>query len=246
MQPLIAISVGEVINLETGQNWTPVIYGQFRTYSDAVVRAGGAPFIMPLVEDETVLKRLYEQCHGLLLSGGHDLEPANRNAVPARIKISTSPHRDRQEKQLLKWALQDNKPVLGICRGMQLINVVLGGNLHHDIENELATDVNHTLNIDKKDFHHLTHRLELVPGSQLAAILGKQNIPTNSLHHQAINKVGKGLVVTARAEDGMVEAIELPDKRFVIGVQSHPEALEAATERLWRKLFKAFVDSCPA
>ena len=102
MQPLIAISVGEVINFETGQNWTPVIYGQFRTYSDAVVRAGGAPFIVPLVEDKTALKRLYEQCHGLLLSGGHDLEPADRNASQPRIKISTSPHRDKQEKQLLK------------------------------------------------------------------------------------------------------------------------------------------------
>jgi putative glutamine amidotransferase len=241
MQPLIGVTVGEVVNLATGQNWTPTIYGQFRTYCDAIVRAGGAPFILPLVDDEAVLRRLYGQCAGLLLSGGHDVESA-RQSSPPRIKISRSPRRDSQEKQLLGWALKDDKPVLGICRGMQLLNVVLGGSLHHDIENELATDVNHTFNIDRKDFHHVAHRLEIVPGSQLADILGKR-IAANSLHHQAIQELGEGLVVAAWAEDGVIEAVELPDKRFVIGVQSHPEALEAATERRWRKLFTAFVSS---
>src|SRR5438445_11161308 len=104
MQPLIAITVGEVINFETGENWTPTIYGQFRTYTDAVVRAGGVPFIVPLVDDDAVLRRLYDQCAGLLLSGGHDIEieSATRTALPPRVKVSTSPKRDKQEKQLLE------------------------------------------------------------------------------------------------------------------------------------------------
>jgi putative glutamine amidotransferase len=243
MQPLIAITVGEVINFDTGQAWTPTIYGQFRTYTDAVVRAGGAPLMLPLVDDETALRRLYDQCSGLLLSGGHDLKAVSGDNPPPRVKMTASPRRDKQETQLLKWALEDDKPVLGICRGMQLLNLVLGGSLHHDIENDLPTAANHMLNIDKKDFHHLAHRITVAPDSQLAAILGKRRIPTNSLHHQAIRELGDGLVATAHAEDGVIEAIELPGKRFVIGVQSHPEVLEAGTEPLWGKLFQAFVDA---
>jgi putative glutamine amidotransferase len=243
MQPLIAITVGEVINYENGEAWTPIIYGQFHTYTDAVARAGGAPFIIPLVDDEAILRKLYDQCHGLLLSGGHDLDPGTYNAPPAPVKLKPSSKRDKQELQLLKWALEDDKPVLGICRGMQLLNVALSGSLHQDIASELATKSNHLLNLDKQDFRHLAHRLEIAPNSQLAAILGQAQVDTNSLHHQAVHELGNGLVATARAEDGVIEAIELPGKRFVVGIQSHPEALEAETELLWRKLFEAFVSS---
>jgi putative glutamine amidotransferase len=249
MQPVIGITVGEVISFETGKAWTPTIYGQFRTYTDAVVRAGGAPFILPLIDSETVLRRLYEQCAGLLLSGGHDLEPARYNGssnAPSQAKVSTSPKRDKQELQLLTWALQDNKPVLGICRGMQLINVAMGGSLHQDINDDLPTAHNHTANIDKKDFHHLAHRLKVKPGSQLAKILKMSEIATNTLHHQAIKKLGDGLVATAHAEDGVIEAIEQPGKHFVIGIQSHPEALAGKTEPLWGALFTAFVRSAIA
>ncbi|HEY5442302.1 MAG TPA: gamma-glutamyl-gamma-aminobutyrate hydrolase family protein, partial [Candidatus Saccharimonadales bacterium] len=159
---------------------------------------------------------------------------------PPRVKMTTSPRRDKQEKQLLQWALKDDKPVLGICRGMQLLNVVLGGDLYHDIESELKSDINHTLGIDKKDVRHLVHSITLAPDSQLAAILGKHEVPTNSLHHQAIRELGQDLVVTARSADGVIEAVELPGKRFIIGVQSHPEVLEDGP---WSKLFEAFVRS---
>ena len=243
MQTLIAITVGEIINYERGEAWIPLMYGQPRTYVDAVVRAGGAPFMLPLVDSSQALRQLYEQCAGLLFSGGHDLASTSQHRVHAQLKFSTSPRRDKQEKQLLKWALEDDKPVLGICRGMQLINAVLGGDLHENIETDLMSDINHTLNIDKKDFQHLAHRLEIAADSQLAKILGQRRIEANSMHHQAVRGLGKGLVVTAQSEDGVVEAIELPGKRFVIGVQSHPEALEAETEQLWRKLFDAFVTS---
>lgn len=241
MQPLIAITVGEIIH--NSAPWAPVVYGQFHTYSDAIVRAGGAPFILPLVSDEAALRKLYEQSAGLLLSGGDDLNPDFYNS-PKRSKAAhASPKRDKQEIQLLKWALEDDKPVLGICRGMQLLNVALGGSLHQDIGADLPAAYNHTLCIDRKDFNHLAHRLKIASDSRLAAILGVKRINTNTLHHQAIQKLGGGLVATAYTEDGVIEAIELPGKRFVIGVQSHPEALEAATELLWRKLFTGFVDS---
>jgi putative glutamine amidotransferase len=248
MQPLIAITASEVIN--NGETWLPIVYGQFHTYTDAIVRAGGAPFIVPLTDDKTVLRRLYEQCDGLLLPGGSDVSPEAYNMPRLSNKINTSTHplltkvsplRDNQEKQLLEWALEDDKPVLGICRGMQLINVFLGGSLHSDINVNLPSADNHESNIDKKDFHHLAHRLKIDPASRLAECLGTDTLATNTLHHQTIKELGDGLVATAHAEDGVIEAIELPSKTFVIGVQSHPEALEAKTESRWQGLFKAFV-----
>jgi putative glutamine amidotransferase len=244
MQPLIAITVGEIIHKEAP--WAPVVYGQFHTYADAVVRAGGVPFILPLVDSKPVLRKLYEQCTGLLLSGGDDLNPDFYNSPRQSKTISASRGRDKQEIQLLIWALEDDKPVLGICRGMHLLNVALGGSLHQDISSNLPAAGNHTLGIDKKDFRHLAHRLAIAPDSQLAAILGQHQIKTNTLHHQAVDVLGGKLAATAHAEDGVIEAIELPGKRFVIGVQSHPEALEAETETEWRRLFEAFVSSAAA
>lgn len=243
MRPVIGITVGEIINISTGKVWTPVIYGQFHTYTDAIVRAGGAPFVIPLVGNKATLRRLYEQCDGLLLSGGHDISQNAPKRSKSRKHFGISPRRDKQETQLLEWALADDKPVLGICRGLQLINVSLGGSLLKDISADLKATHNHQAGIDRKDFHHLAHNLKIVPGSKLHAALKTTSINTNALHHQAVRKLGNDLVATAYAEDGLIEAVELPGKRFVVGIQSHPEALEAATERLWRQLFKSFVAS---
>jgi putative glutamine amidotransferase len=241
MQPFIAVTVREVI--DNDYKWTPVVYGQFHTYTDAVVHAGGVPIIVPLIDDRPVLRRLYEQCDGLLLTGGNDLDPHSyKSALSSRAR-NVSPRRDKQELQLLEWALEDDKPVFGICRGMQLINVALGGSLHQDISIDLPSAHNHEVSVDRKNFHYLAHRLKISPGSQLAEILGTDMVATNALHHQAISQLGDGLVATAHAEDGVIEAIELPGKHFVIGVQSHPEALEAETEPLWHKLFMAFIGS---
>lgn len=246
MFPVIGITVGEIINISTGKVWTPIIYGQFHTYTDAIVRAGGAPFVIPLVGNAKMLRRLYDQCDGLLLSGGHDISQNSPKHPKAAKHFGVSPRRDKQETQLLKWALADDKPVLGICRGLQLLNVALGGSLHQDIDDYLEDTHNHQAGIDQKNFHHLAHKLRIVPGSKLSAALKADTIGTNALHHQAVRQLGDGLVATAYAEDDVIEAIELPGKSFVVGIQSHPEALEAKTEQLWRKLFKAFVSSASA
>lgn len=243
MQPLIGITAGEVINHH--YVWAPVVHGQFRTYVDAVVRAGGAPLLIPILEDAATLRRLYEQCDALLLSGGDDLHPRHykaKTSSPARRSRRASSQRDQQELQLLKWALEDDKPVFGICRGMQLINVVLGGSLYQDI-GALDNKHNHQASIQKQDINHLAHQLTILDSSRLAVILGTASINANGLHHQAIYELGEGLMASAHAEDGVIEAIELPGKKFVIGVQSHPEALEAEIEPIWRKLFVAFVES---
>ncbi|HEX4774560.1 MAG TPA: gamma-glutamyl-gamma-aminobutyrate hydrolase family protein [Candidatus Saccharimonadales bacterium] len=248
MQPLIAITTDKI--LRSGDEWVPAAHGQSHTYPDAVVHAGGAPFFIPIIDNEVVLRKLYEQCHGLMLSGGGDIDPALYRAKPLPLPKKShqmlSPQRDRQELLLLKWALEDDKPVLGICRGMQLINVALGGSLYQDLATEMPEAANHELSALQKDFNHLAHTLKIDSDSKLSHILGTDAVKTNALHHQAIKQLGKGLVATAHAEDGIIEAIELPDKHFVIGVQSHPETLEMATEISWNKLFKAFVKAAAA
>ncbi len=241
MSPFIAVTAGEVIN--NSHPWAPIVQGQSCTYINAVLRAGGIPFSVPLVNDETILRRIYDQCAGLLLSGGNDIDPACYRATVSPKTEGICPARDKQELQLLAWALADDKPVLGICRGMQMINVYLGGSLYQDVLADVPAAKNHEISAHNKNFHHIAHRLHIEPDSRLAAILAVDAIDTNALHHQAVHKLGKDLIVTAHAEDGVIEALELPGKRFVIGVQSHPEALEAEAEPLWQRLFTAFIDS---
>jgi putative glutamine amidotransferase len=239
VRPVIAITTSEI--LRSGTEWAPLVHGQSGTYTDAVIRAGGTPFLIPIFDDKEILRQLYDMCSGLLLSGGGDIDPQQYGSEPIVSLQNLSPLRDKQEALLIKWAVTDNRPVLGICRGMQMINVGLGGNLHQDILAGVPGSQDHEASVNQKDFDHMPHKLIIETDSKLASILGVKKIKTNALHHQAINKLGKGLKAVAHAEDGIIEAIELPGKNFVIGVQSHPESLQALAEPLWFKLFEEFV-----
>lgn len=242
-KPLIGITAGELHN--HSMPWGPLVYGQSRTYIDAVLHAGGAPVVLPITNDIEALRVLYEQCNGLLLSGGNDVDPALYGEKCKEYTETPAPARDSQELQLLQWAREDDKPILAICRGAQLLNVALGGTLYQDIAAEVPGAHNHVASRDKEDFTYIAHdRLLLKLGSRLAQILGVKEISTNALHHQSIKSLGKGLRLSAWAEDNVIEAIELPEAKFVIGVQSHPEALESEAETRWRKLFEAFVATC--
>ena len=238
-KPVIAISAGEVVN--TVETWASVVYGQSTTYSEAVIHAGGVPVIMPITDDAAVLRHMYELCDGLLLAGGNDVDPARYGQKQAPETLVISPRRDAQELQLLQWALDDDMPVLAICRGMQLLNVSQGGSLHQHIPVHLPHAQNHEASRQHKNTKYLAHSLRIDPASRLANILEVTTIAANSQHHQAVHKIGTGLVASAWAEDEIVEALELPGKQFVLGVQPHPEGLEAATEVRWAKLFDAFI-----
>lgn len=244
MLPFIGITAGETINHL--YPFSPPVQGQSHTYIDAVVRAGGAPLLIPAVDNEAVLRRLYEQSSGLLLSGGNDLDPALYGASPAEQTVDFSPARDRQELRLLRWAIEDNKPILAICRGMQLLNVALGGTLYQHIPTDLPEAEVHDILSEQKRQSRIVHTLQVKSGSQLANVLGGEKLGTNAYHHQAVNRLGEGLEATAWSGDGVVEAIELPGSLFVVGVQSHPESLEAKIEPRWQKLFLAFVDAAGA
>jgi putative glutamine amidotransferase len=241
MKPYIGITCGAVRDT----NWSPPMNVLRQTYIDAVVRAGGIPVILPLVDDETVIRGMYERIDGLLLSGGGDVEPRYYGEEPSPELGSTDPVRDRVEIWLTRWAAEDGKPILGICRGVQVLNVALGGSLYQDIPSQVETELVHDGSSKAENWGHMAHDLKIDASSQLAAIIGSTSFPTNSLHHQAVKDVAQGLSPVGWAPDGIVEAVEAQnDEHFMIGVQCHPEALQGETDPRWRALFAAFIERC--
>lgn len=239
-QPIIGITAGEIVNKD--EPWAPVTHGQSQTYIEAIVHAGGIPFILPLVDDPVVNRAMYDYADAILFAGGNDIDPAlfgeNRHSTVTGISIL----RDTVEMRLMRWTLEDDRPMLGICRGMELLNIACGGTLHQDIASVLPKASDHDLSTAAKDIEHIAHRLRLKAGSRLAAIVAADGLGANTHHHQAINKVGEGLEAVAWSEDGVIEAIEAPGRPFVIGVQSHPESMEARAVPAWRRFFQAFVE----
>ncbi len=236
---MIGVIAGEIQNKHIP--WYPIAYGQPHTYTDAIVSAGGLPVIIPLTTDEQAIKDIYTKLDGLMFAGGTDINPKLYGEKPRRGNMKISDMRDDVELLLLSLALKDQKPVLGICRGMQVINVACGGTLYQDIARDVPHGQGHRGANEVKDLGHIAHVLRIAPESKLAAMLSSATIKANANHHQAVKTLASKLRATAWSEDGMIEALELPGKAFVCGVQCHPEALEATIEPLWQKLFAAFV-----
>jgi putative glutamine amidotransferase len=191
-----------------------------RTYPTAVQRAGALALVLP--PDNAVTESpdlLLDRIDGLLLAGGADVDPASYGAAPHPETGLTWPERDRFEIALARRALARDMPVLGICRGMQLLNVALGGTLDQHLPDSVGNEVHRTV---AGTFGE--HHVRLEPGSLARAAAGKESFVVRSHHHQGVERVGEGLRVSGRsAEDDLVEAIELPEKRFVLGVIWHPE-----------------------
>jgi putative glutamine amidotransferase len=221
--------------------YSPPRLAQNQTYIQAVIRAGGLPLLIPHLADLALLRAVYERLDGLLLPGGEDVHPDRfREAVHERCG-SISPERDATELPLARWAVQEGKPLLGICRGNQVLNVALGGSLYQDIGSQCPAAGRH-------DWYPgfprglLPHGVTLATGTHLARILAVSTLEVNSLHHQAVKDVAPGLQVTAVAPDGIVEAVEVPDHPFALGVQWHPEELaetDAGSQRLFDALVRA-------
>jgi putative glutamine amidotransferase len=210
-----------------------------QAYVDAVVAAGGAPIALPLGLEGDSLDSVYELLDGVLLPGGDDVGPEHYGQPRHPLLGLVDDARDELELAVARKALEDDLPILGICRGIQVLAVAAGGTLCQDIPSEMEGALGH----DVRDFgrDHLCHRVEIEPTSRLAQTLGTTSSAVNSFHHQSVQDVPEGFVVTARADDGIVEAIEAPHKTFVVGVQCHPEWTWRTTAPHFAGLFSDFV-----
>jgi putative glutamine amidotransferase len=242
-RPLIGVTTSEV---RTAEQVTLIPEGEPRAremalglpYLRGLEAAGGLPLVMPPLSEEAI-EPLLDRIDGICLSGGPDLDPENYGAGPHPDLGPTEPELDRFELAVARRADAREMPILAICRGTQALNVVRGGALHQHLP-EISTKIAHRQTASGGE---TSHPIEIDPESRLAAAIdASEEISVNSFHHQAIDRLGEGLVVSARAPDGTIEAIEDPSRPFLIGVQWHAEALvdrpyEAA-------LFRRFVEAC--
>jgi putative glutamine amidotransferase len=209
-------------------------------YIHGVSLAGGIPMVLPPITDDAVVEDMARNLDGIVLGGGSDIDPAHYGEEPVAEIETIIPERDLFELALLDQALALDIPVFGICRGMQLLNVKLGGTLYQDIatQHEQAR-LRHSQTAPR---WHPTHSVEVDEGSALAGITGAGRVPVNSYHHQAVKDLADGLRVVARSSDGVVEALETRDMaaRWVLGVQWHAEAMHSHRQHL--ALFRALVE----
>lgn len=211
------------------------------TYVQAVIRAGGLPMIVPVGLEQDV-EQLIEMFDGLLLSGGNDINPMLFNEEPHEYLGVVSPSRDSSELELARRMLKTGKPILGICRGLQVLNVAVGGTLYQDLYKQNDSPI--LQHIQKAPNTHCSHYVQLDKGSLLESIAGSERIQVNSYHHQSLKEVPSDFKVTGVASDGIVEAIESTDEQFVLGVQWHPEALSAAGDAVSLRIFERFISEC--
>ena len=215
----------------------PPRFGINQSYARALVAAGCAPVLIPLMDDQEQLRAIYERLDGIVFPGGADVAPEQYREEPIDNLNIVEPERDRTELTLARWAFDDDLPTLGICRGQQLLNVALGGSLYQDLRHQRVTQVEHS-DADGRARTALTHSVRLDPDSRLAQLIDETSIDVNSLHHQAVKAVAPRLRVTGKSDDGVIEAVESPERRFLIAVQWHPEEID---EIPWvRRLFQGF------
>lgn len=200
-------------------------------YVDAVARAGGIGIVAP-PQPVSAAEALLERVDGLLLTGGEDVHPALYGAAAHRALGRVTAERDAWELELVRVARRRRIPTLAICRGIQVLNVALGGTLIQDIPEERPSDLRHEQAAGRSD---RTHRIRVEPGSRLATLFGA-GAEVNSMHHQAVDRVASGLQVTALAPDGIIEGVEATDGWWAVAVQWHPEELDGADSRLFAAL----------
>ncbi|MGG0668545.1 gamma-glutamyl-gamma-aminobutyrate hydrolase family protein [Lederbergia citrisecunda] len=231
MKPIIGITSNIDSTVHTLQN----------TYIQAVTAAGGVPLLIPTgVENDA--QQITTLVDGLIVSGGGDLNPQLFNEEPLPQLGNVTPERDGIELELVRHMLTLDKPILGICRGHQVLNVAFGGTLYQDINSQ---STNPLLQHDQKaKREHQSHAVHIEKGTLLASITASEKIMVNSFHHQALKDVPSPLIVSGKASDGIIESVESPEHHFVVGVQWHPEALMEKDDQVSMRLFSAYMKAC--
>lgn len=242
MRPLIGITSSTVAR---GQETKPTATHVHLAYSQQVLQAGGMPVLIPNSVRPEDADELAATLHGLLLSGGGDVDPVYWGESPHPNLGTVDPQRDRLEMALLQAALAREVPVLGICRGVQLMAAALGGELWQDLPSQLPGNPGHFQTAPRPEVSHEVH---IAPDSPLARVYWPEGadadarLQVNSFHHQAVRRCGQGQLPVAWSDDDIIEALVMPQARFALGVQWHPEEM-AATDPLQARLFLAFVQA---
>ena len=215
-------------------------YWMLPGYMDLIIRNGGIPVMLSFAEGEDAMKKIAETFDGFLFTGGDDIRPSYYNEERVAECADDCEERDNLEFALFREVIKTGKPVLGICRGMQFINVALGGTLYQDLPSMRKSNVVHR---QGQPYDGDIHTVDVYENSLLHRIAGGDTLNVNSLHHQAVKDLGEGLEVCAIAPDGLVEAIYRPDKKFFLGVQWHPE-MRFSKDESSMAIGKAFVEAC--
>ncbi len=242
-RPIIGIPTQTLHSIDGIPEGLPESWVMNQRYSRAVATAGGLPVMIPLLDEEDTLRALYDRMDAILIPGGVDLDPATYGESPLPTCGRLDPARDRVELRFARWAVAEGKPLFGLCRGLQILNVALGGTLYQDIAAQRTDAIKHdyfpTAGYSRD---HLAHPVTVASGSRLDALVGSAPLKVNSMHHQAVRGLAAGLEATAVAPDGVIEAIETPGSSFVLGVQWHPESLTERDPRMLR-LVTGFVEA---
>jgi putative glutamine amidotransferase len=244
-RPVIGVAT-QTLEPGPGQQ-LPACWIMGQRYVRVLASAGAVPWLVPLLQgDEDTLRAISERLDGVFLTGGVDVDPSCYGEERHPLCGATDPARDWTELRLVRWAVADGKPVLGVCRGIQLINVAAGGTLYQDVTAQHARAIKHDY-FPAGGFtrDQLTHPVRVVEGSRLAGILASAETAVNSMHHQGIKALAPGLAATAFAPDGLIEAVEGRNGQFLVGVQWHPEEL-ADRHAPMRRLFTAFLEAAVA
>ena len=234
MRPLIGVTACNREREEPGCDWLYTPHDYFR----AVWRAGGLPVMLPVAADEQDAAQVLERLDGLLLSGGEDLDPTLYGELPLPRTGRIDPERDAAELAYARLAVERDLPVLGICRGLQVLAVAFGGALWQDIPTQVDGAIKHR---QEAPADYPTHPVVIEPGTRLHALLGTPR-QVNSRHHQGVKRVPPGWVASAHSPDGVIEAMEHPGRTFVLSVQWHPENFEGRPYS-FDPLFDAFVEA---
>jgi putative glutamine amidotransferase len=233
-KPVIGI-LTNILTIETG-----ILTGNQRVYVNrdyiqAIVQSGGIPLLLPVVPEPEVIRKQIESVDALLISGGQDIDPQHYGEDHLPQLQEMCAERDHYEMEAIRYAFSRQRPILGICRGLQVLNVAFGGSLYQDIGHYFPLSLDHAQK-SATDRHHVT----LEKNSKLHRILGVESLQINSFHHQSTKAIAPGFAVNARASDGIIEGIEKEDSHFVMGVQWHPEMM-IHQDCLMLKLFNAFI-----
>lgn len=213
-----------------------------KNYIRSLIACGAVPVMLPTGLDMQSVREMYERADGVLFSGGSDIDPVYFGEERHPETYGIDAERDLVEVTLTRWAMQDDKPAFSICRGIQVVNVALGGTLIQDIPTQwqAASTLEHRGHKIGAARDEVLHAVCVEPNCRLASIIGAGDVGTNSFHHQAVGRVGDGLIITSRAPDGIIESVEAPDKRWFVGVQWHPEEMTAGRADMMA-LFQSFV-----